>query len=156
MNINPPATCGTRLWGGRAQVINPQVLKSSSPQVLKSSRPLMSTGHDWLIEVFDKWSSWWRPDSVVEWIVLVVLAVFRGPQGSLISNSTLHNAKNRLHQNAGSWAFYLLFIAIFGGNNLWIRHAFSIASFAIIAFTKCCFVEGFAPPRIPGFHRTNS
>ena len=33
-NINPPATCGTRLWGGRAQIINPQVIKSSSHQVL--------------------------------------------------------------------------------------------------------------------------
>ena len=33
-SINPPATCGTRMWGGGAQIINPQVIKSSSHQVL--------------------------------------------------------------------------------------------------------------------------
>ena len=59
INNNPPATCGTRLCDGRVQVINPQVIKSSSPQVLspqvlqvlcpqvlKSSNTLMTTGHD--------------------------------------------------------------------------------------------------------------
>ena len=123
-----------RLWDGKLksssiessspQIFKPLGFKFSSPQVFESS----NDNGSWLID----WSllkNVRRGGRQIS-LQMVRFGTFSYSQRVPQFPVQLYTIKERqsLH-NAGSGAFYFLFMALLGGNNLWIWHVFSIAVF---------------------------